>query len=168
MSPKIMPPAISAIPPHTSSRRAPMGANAAATLAGVAGVAISYSTAAKLRLARVARKPVSTRFLLVRSYSIAQGCWAECRHHVFGEHVLRLDALPMFQPAKVGDNRQFADSALLLERAHLADHFLRRADKADLLLHDLLVGQLCERLEGSTGIETIPLGSQLHLLLLVL
>src|SRR5713226_3658200 len=168
MSPKSIPLAMSAIPPNTSSRCALMGVNVAAMLAGVVVVAISDSTAANLHSARTARRPLPTQFLLVCSGSTTQGCRAKCRHHVFGEHVLRLDALPVFQPPEVGDNCQFADATLLFKRAHLADYLVRRTDKADFLLNDLLVGQLRERLEGSTGVETITFGSQFRLLFLVL
>ena len=58
---------------------------------------------------------------------------------MLGEHVLRLDALPMLQPAEVGDNRQLTDTALLLKRAHLTDDFLRRANESNLLLDDFVV-----------------------------
>ena len=90
---------------------------------------------------------------------------AKCRHHVFGKQVLRLDAFPMFQSAKIGDNGQFSDAALCGKFAHLTNHFLRRSDETNFLLHDLIVGQLGKRFERAARIKAVTLRIQLSFLL---
>src|SRR5438874_616151 len=120
ISPNSMPPTISATPPKTSSRCALMGANEAE---GNAVVAIPEAMCEWRALIGCGLR----------------GVLAECGHHMFGEQILRLDALPVFQPAEVGDHGEFADPTLGLQFANLADNLVGRADKTDFLFNDLLV-----------------------------
>src|ERR1700746_3539235 len=66
---------------------------------------------------------------------------ANSRRHMLREQMLRLDALPMLQPAKVGNNGQFADPALFLKISDLPDNLFRSADEPDFLVHNLVIGQ---------------------------
>ena len=74
---------------------------------------------------------------------------------MFCEQVLGLDALPVLQPAKVGDDCQFSNSTFDSQVLNLPDDFLRGSDKADLLVHNLVVGQLSQGLERSACVEAI-------------
>src|ERR1700730_5111998 len=138
ISPKSIPAAMRAMPPNTRSRRAPMAGNVAATLAGILVIAIVQS------LPSVARpgQPRAPRSPSLICRSCLRWGRPKCRHHMFGEQMLRLDALPVLQAAEVGDNRQLTDATLVFQYAYLADDFFWRADKADLLANNLVVGQL--------------------------
>src|ERR1700693_903716 len=112
ISPKSIPAAISAMPPNTSKRRAPMADNVAAEISVmliVAIVSVADSRGGCLHVVRLVRGSC----LCARR--------TERRHHMFGEHVLYLDALPVLQPAKVRDDRQFPDAAFCLQRTDLID-----------------------------------------------
>src|SRR2546427_926885 len=86
---------------------------------------------------------------------------SERRDYAFRKDLLRLDRFPVFQPAEIRNDGQLANSALVLQVPHLANHFFGCADKADFLLHDLFVGQLRQRFQRPARIEAIALGAQL-------
>src|SRR5262245_46479175 len=83
----------------------------------------------------------STQLHLVRCFRVRFP--TEGGHHMFREQMLRFDALPMLEPTKIRNNRQFTNSALLLQSSNLGDHFLRRTNVTDFLLDDLLVCEFC-------------------------
>ncbi len=121
MSPNSMPPAIRQCRQKSATGAHSWARNVAAMCVG------------DMLAGRVSRdfKPCRTSRL---PYRLSVGApWlpipAKGRHHMLGKHVLRLDALPMLEPAEVGDDGQFADAALRLECPHLLDDFLRRPDK---------------------------------------
>src|SRR6266436_4013785 len=156
MSPKSIPVTIRAMPPKTSNRRAPMAGNVAAVLAGIVVLAILLG-AAELRSACTGSFDFSLDFALGFGENgtgpdpCPHSLWLICgfglrlarpegRHYMLGEHVLCLHALPVLQPAKVGDDRQFTNSTFFLQRPYLLDDFFRRADEADLLIDDFVIG----------------------------
>src|SRR5581483_2725013 len=145
-SPNSIPPAISAMPPKSNRRRALAGAKVSLT-AGIAWLAMSsfqFGT-----------------FLVRRS---ADPFLTKRRHDMLGEHVLSLDALPVFEPTKIGNNGQFSDAALLLQSSNLLGHLVGSANKADLLADNLLVGEPGQGFQRTTGIKPVALGAQLSLL----
>ena len=136
--------------------RAPMAGNVAAVLAGIVVLAILLG-AAELRSACTGSFDFSLDFALgfgengTGSDPCPHSLWLICgfglrlarpegRHYMLGEHVLCLHALPVLQPAKVGDDRQFTNSTFFLQRPYLLDDFFRRADEADLLIDDFVIG----------------------------
>src|ERR1700731_1465016 len=116
MSPKSIPPAISAMPPKINTRRGLMRAKVNIELVGATVDAIARG------------------ILLVCGPGVGSFI-AKCRHDVLGKQMLRLDAFPMLQPAKIGDDGQFSDAALCRKLPHLADHLLGRSDKTNFLFH---------------------------------
>src|SRR6516164_2735636 len=125
MSPNNMPVATNAMPPNTSNRRALMGANVSAKRADTAWVDMTAWSAAAIGS--------------IRGEFVCRAR-AECRHDALSEQFLRLDAFPAFQTAKIRNNGQLADAALGLQVLDLPDDLLRRADEADFLIHNFVVG----------------------------
>src|SRR5580704_15604094 len=80
------------------------------------------------------------------------GLSAERRDYALGEQVLRLNAFPVLQAAKVRDNRKLSDSAFLFQVLDLANDFFRRTNETNLLLHDLLIAEFRQRLQRTAGI----------------
>ena len=68
-----------------------------------------------------------------------------------GKKFLGLNDLPMLQAAEVGNDGQLGDRRLSLQLADLPNYLLRRADEADFLIHDFLVGQPGEGFQGAAG-----------------
>src|SRR4029077_9613679 len=167
MSPNNMPAAMSAMPPNNSNRLAPIAANAGVVVSVVVDVAICPDQLAEFRSAGAAEGGCPHTFLLVGSSGVRPGP-AKFWHYVFGKHVLNFDALPVLQPTKIRDDRKLSDSGLRFHRSYLIDDFLGRADKADFLLDNVIVGQLRQRLECAAGIETVSFGAQLSFLLFTL
>ena len=66
----------------------------------------------------------------------------------------------LHQPAEVRDDRQLVDRCLLSQSADLSNDLFRRADEANLLLEDVLVGQLRQPFQGAAGVEAVTLGEQ--------
>src|SRR5262249_16365200 len=116
MSPNNIPPAIKAIPPRTSNRCA---------LSGASARAMSPETCAAGPGTPFAACSLEMTELLVSRH--LRRSWPEGGHHVLCEHLLRLDALPVFDAAEVRHDRQFSNPALRLQILHLRDHFLRRS-----------------------------------------
>src|SRR5207245_10204821 len=142
MSPNNIPAATSASPPKTSNRRALLGPKVGTAANGIALLAMGSKNAS------VTFTKASVRG---RSFS----CCLECRHHVFGEHMLRLNALPVIQTTEIRHDRQLADPAFRLQFLNLSNNFVGRADKFNFLIHDLVVGQLGQRLTCSACVVTI-------------
>jgi hypothetical protein len=64
---------------------------------------------------------------------------AQCRHHVLGEEVLRLDGFPVLDAAKIADDDHLIEPAnLLVQPPDLRDH-LRRGPQETQLFLDALV-----------------------------
>src|SRR6476619_2119368 len=131
MSPNNMPTAIRAIPPNTRRRRALIGAKVSVIWRETTWVDITRLLLAVLLIGQMLRS-ISRHFCGGRSKS---------RHHALCEDLLRLNALPIFESAKIRNNRQFADAALSLQVFDLPDDLLRRSDESNFLLYDFVVRQ---------------------------
>src|SRR5919106_121261 len=90
------------------------------------------------------------------------GALAEVRHHPGGEDLLRLDRLPVLEPARVDGDRDLRQA--LADVAHgldALDHVLGCPDPDDVALDHLLVGRLGQLLEDPGRVEPIPGGLEL-------
>src|SRR4051812_5528871 len=107
-----MPTAMSAMPPNTNNRRAPMVENVPATLAGIVLTAICLfnrpgawaSPAARRHHHNFPDKVIPVLYacwpsLLPSLRSARTKCW----HYMVCEYVLRLNAFPMLQSSEVRD-----------------------------------------------------------------
>ena len=65
---------------------------------------------------------------------------AECRDDMFRKHLLGLDALPVINSSKIGNDGQFANATFFLQVLDLLQDFCRSADEGDFLFDDLFVG----------------------------
>src|SRR5437868_2480387 len=167
ISPKSIPTAMSAMPPNTNNLRAPIAENVPTTLAGIVLVAICLFNRRELcvltspgnspynfepqRIQRITKDSFLCCVCVLVEILVCCPCLGSARtkrcHYMLGEHVLRLNAFPMLQSAEIGDDRQFADPAFLLERTYLANNLFRRADKANLLINNFVVSQLGQRFQ---------------------
>src|SRR5260370_16058167 len=163
MSPKIIPIRIKPMPPRRRSRRAPSGANVSLRSKSMSD---SGALASGEELIDSIGPAVAERFRVCSCARLRRsGASSEGRHHALSKEVLCLDGFPVFESAKIGDDGQFADSTFGLQISNLADHLRRRANEANLLVHNLFVGQLGQRFERSDGLEPVTLAPQFRPLL---
>src|SRR5260370_8219758 len=69
----------------------------------------------------------------------------ECRHDVFGKHLLCLNALPVVDPTEIRDDRHFPNATLRLQLPNLLDPLVSRPYQPNFLLYSTALPPLYPR-----------------------